>query len=121
MVYRVRRRSVSIQDHLVEHLHQIQEDISYYEGWLSTEAPELGHSYSTLVSTIRETVRPLMREAWSLRARPPWNGTPEGEREPDVRTAKETFLRDAREHLSPWWWVRRRVKRRYRAAHISFW
>jgi hypothetical protein len=116
MVYRVRRRSTSIQDDLVKHLHQIQEDISYYEGWLSTEAPELGQSYSVFVSTIRTTVRPLLRQAWSHRARPPWKGTPVGEIEPNIAAAKDAYLRDVREHLSSWWWVRRRVKRRYRGT-----
>ena len=113
MVYRVRRRSVEVQDELVQHLHQIQEDISFYEGWLSTEAPELGQSYAVFVSSVRSTVRPLLREAWARRARPPWKGTPVGEVEPDISVAKENYLRDVREHLSPWWWVRRRVRKRY--------
>lgn len=113
MVYRVRRRSETLQDELIGHLHQIQEDIAYYDGWLSAEAPELGRSYSLLVATIRTTVRPLLREAWAHRAQPPWKGTPTGEVEPDVAAAKRQYLQDVRDHLSRWWWVRRRVKKRY--------
>jgi hypothetical protein len=116
MVYRVRRRSVTLQDELVMHLHRVQEDIAYYEGWLSTEAPELGRSYATLVATIRTTVRPLIREAWSHPAQPPWKGTPTGEEEPDVGLARRQFLQDVHDHLSRWWWVRRRVRVRYRAS-----
>jgi hypothetical protein len=110
---------VTIQDDLVEHLHQIQEDIAYYEGWLSTEAPELGRSYSKLVATIRAVVRPLLREAWAQPAKPPWKGTPVGEREPDLVAAKLDYLQDVRDHLSRLWWVRRRVKIRNRTGRST--
>jgi hypothetical protein len=106
LVYRVRRRTEEGQGELLERLHRLQEEIAYYQGWLTTEAPQLGASYERLVEHVRVEVRPLLREAWSQPVRPPWEGTPEGEREPDVREASMRYLRDVRQHLSPWCWVR---------------
>jgi hypothetical protein len=112
VLYRVRRRSEASQDAIVSRLHQIYEEIEYFQGWLSTEAPELGRSYATLVEAIRMKVNEPLRVAWSVPARPPWVGTPTNEVLPDVREAEEKYLQDIRDHLSPWWWVQRRVKER---------
>jgi hypothetical protein len=112
VVYRVRRRTPAGQEDLLQHLHKLQEDIAYYQGWLATEAPALGVSYRRLVNGVRTEVGPLLREAWAEKVRPPWEGTPQGEKEPDVAMVSAHYLEDVREHLSVWWWVRRRVRTR---------
>lgn len=112
MLYRVRRRDPSSEAELVDRFHTLQEEIAYFDGWLSTEASELASSYRSLVEAVRAEVSPLIIEAWQEQARPPAEGRREEDRDPDVLAASGQFLLDAREHLSLWPWVRRRVAQR---------
>lgn len=114
-VYRVRRRASdgSTDGDLVKHFHDMQERISYYEGWLAMEAPELGRSYRALLGEVRSSCEPLVKDAWDRPGREPTTPTPENEKGPDLSDAKTAFVRDLNEHLSRRPWVRRRVKKRY--------
>jgi hypothetical protein len=114
-VYRVRRRASdrSTDRDLVRHFHDMQERISYYEGWLAMEAPELGRAYRALLGDVRSSCEPLVKEAWDRPGREPTTPTPENEKGPDLSDAKAAFVRDVNEHLSRRPWVRRRVKTRY--------
>jgi hypothetical protein len=112
MVYRVRRRCDGQEQELVGRFHDAQEDISYHEGWLATEAPALGRSYCTLVAAVRAAASPLIQDAWKEPVRALGEHTREADRHPDVRAAREAFLLDVREHLSIWPWVQHRVDER---------
>lgn len=104
-VYRVRRRAADGSDDraLVERLHDLQERIAYYQGWLCIEAADLGTSYQTFLDQVMAACRPLLQEAWSNPGREPNASTPSDERAPELSEAKETYLREVRKHLSRWW------------------
>lgn len=103
-VYRVRRRAVdgSEDRSLVQHFHDLQERIAYYQGWLCIEAADLGRSYQAFLDKVMAECQPLLRDAWSRPGREPTEPTPE-EPAPDLDAAKETYLREVRRHLSKWW------------------
>jgi hypothetical protein len=109
MVYRVRRRCDGQEQELVARFHDAQEDIAYHEGWLSTESAALGRSYCTFVAAVREASSPLIQTAWKEPVRALAEHTREADGHPVVRAARDAFLRDVRDHLSVWPWVRRRV------------
>ena len=121
MVYRVRRRSAGQEPELIAHFHEIQEQIHYHEGWIGTESPALAASYCTLVKTVRDVCAAPIREAWKAAPRDFANQTEPADVHPDVASAANAFLRDAREHLSPWPWVRWRVDRRNLKPSDSTW
>lgn len=104
-VYRVRRRDPdgSQDQELVQHFHELQERIAYYQGWMCIEAADLGRSYQHFLDTVMAECRPLIQDAWGDSGRLPTGPKPDGEREPQLAQAKETFLREVRQHLSPPW------------------
>ena len=104
-IYRVRRRAPddSQDETLVERFHELQERIAYYQGWLCIESSALGRSYQHFLEKILEECKPLLQEAWSRPGRKPTEPTPPDEPAPNLEEAKELFLRNVREHLSPWW------------------
>lgn len=104
-VYRVRRRAAdgSEDRELVKHMHDLQERIAYYQGWLCIEAADLGRSYQRFLDEVMEECKPLIQEAWTKPGRPPTEPTPADERAPNLSDAKERFLREVRQHLSHWW------------------
>jgi hypothetical protein len=112
MVYRVRRRSEQEDPKLVELFHARQEDITYFQGWISTESEEMGRAYSTLVLSLRAATKELIREAWTSQPTPPWDESHGQLKHPACQEASDKFLRDVRDHLSPWFCVRRRVAAR---------
>ena len=114
-VYRIRRRAAdgSTDRELVEHFHELQERIAYFEGWLAMEAPELGRSYCAFLDRVMSEARPLLQQAWNHPGRHPSEAAPPDEQHPRLDDAKQAFLTDVRDHLSRWWWVRGRVKDRY--------
>jgi hypothetical protein len=112
MVYRVRRRCEGQEQELVARFHDAQEDISYHEGWLSTESAALGRSYCKFVAAVRAAASPLIQAAWKEPVRPLVEHTRDGDGHPDVRAVRDAFMLDVREHLSIWPWVRRRVDER---------
>jgi hypothetical protein len=114
-IYRVRRRAPdgSRDQNLVEHFHDMQERIAYYQSWLALEAPELGRSYGRFLDEVMDAAKPLIQEAWKSPGRDPSLEPPEDDKHPNLLAAKHDFLRDVREHLSSWWWVSRRVKTRF--------
>lgn len=104
-VHRVRRRAADGSEDraLVEHFHQLQERIAYYQGWLCIEAADLGRSYQNFLDKVLAECQPLLQEAWSKPGREPTEPTPNDERAPELKEAKETYLREVRKHLAPWW------------------
>jgi hypothetical protein len=105
LIYRVRRRAPdgSQDRELVERFHAMQESIAYYEGWLSIENKELGMAYQRFLAQVVLECRPLLREAWAKPGREPTEPTPDDEKGPRLRQAKEAFLCDVRRYLQPWW------------------
>lgn len=114
MLYRIRRRTDGPDQEtaLVERFHELQEEISFHQGWLMAEDPALGRSYDRLVCHIKKETEELIRAAWSCAGRRPTEAPPDGEKNPAIKSECERFLTDVREHLSPRPWVRRRVKTR---------
>lgn len=105
MLYRIRRRSGDVADDraLVEKFHKLQEDLDYYEGWLSTESLWLGRSYGRFVESVRTSCKTLIDEAWKCPVRKPSEGTSAGDKHPDIDEASRAFLFDLRAHFSPIW------------------
>jgi hypothetical protein len=120
--YRVRRRSADDAELHANHLHDLWEEVAFYEAWLATEAPELGWSYRQLVRQIKQSVSPLITAAWSEPPKPMSEELPQDEQRPDtlpeVVRARDQFLEDIRRHTSIWPWNRRDLYRRYR-GHVS--
>lgn len=118
--YRVRRRSPDDESVVIKHLHDLWEEVDFYEGWLATEAPELGWSYGQLVEQIKRSVSPLITTAWAKPAEPMSDDLPKDELRPEalseVTAARDQYLEDIRRHMSVWPWRRRELYRRYRAS-----
>lgn len=112
MLYRVRRRGEGTGNDLVERFHVLQETIAYHEGWLATESPALARSYCKLIDAVRDAVSPLIKQAWTDEPRARSHQRIDGDEDPNVRSARDDFLRDARDHLSLWPWVRLGVIKR---------
>lgn len=118
--YRVRRRLPEDAENLLTHLHDLWEEVAYYEAWLATEAPELGWSYGQLVKQITQSVSPLIAAAWSKPPQPMSEELADDEQRPDTlpegMRAREQYLGDIRRYMSIWPWSRWKLYRRYRAA-----
>jgi hypothetical protein len=115
-IYRVRRRPQdgSGDTDLVRHFHEMQERIAYYEGWLAMESPQLGRAYKRFLREVMDEARPLIQDAWSHLGCPPTGQTNPDDQAPALNEAKGRFLLDVREHLSRWFWVRGRLRKRER-------
>jgi hypothetical protein len=117
--YRVRRRSPAEEDRVIQHLHDLWEDVAFYEAWLATEAPELAWSYSQLVKQIKNSVRPLITDAWATDPQPMSDELPHDEQRPEALPemiqARRQYLEDVRRHMSAWPLSRRDLYRRYHA------
>ncbi len=113
MVYRVRRRVPASEPAIIEHGHEIQERIAYYEGWLASESVSLRNSYRIFLQEVKGQTAGLIAEAWQEPPRSADQMTQEQDEHPDVERASSDFLRDVRAHLSLWpprrWrlWTRR--------------
>ena len=96
MVYRVWRRAPdeSEEKDLKKHFHDLQERITYYCGWLSTESGELGTAYEDLVKECKDQSRPLIQKGWGSDPLPLKDPLvlPDGLQLPDLTAAKQEFL-----------------------------
>ena len=62
-----RRRSSNPEDERIRistELRKVQEDISYYSAWLSTESRFVSEAYDALVLKLREVAGGAIRDAW---------------------------------------------------------
>ncbi len=114
MLYRIRRRTDGPEQvaALVEQFHSLQEQITFYQGWITTESPALGRSYERLVRHVKSETEGLIRHAWRCSGRAPDQDAPADEKHPNIRPECSCFLADVRDHLSPWPWSRHRVETR---------
>jgi hypothetical protein len=66
--YIVRRRRASNSEderiRISSELRKVQEDISYYSAWLSTESRHVSHAYEALIHKLRETAGGEIRKSW---------------------------------------------------------
>jgi hypothetical protein len=97
--------------------HRLWEDIRYYQAWLLIESKELGYSYARFTAAVQATCDHYIEEAWPRRSDIPkpleWLDV---EPHPDTYQQElDSFLRDARDHLSFNPWRRRAMRRRIRA------
>jgi len=104
-IYRLRRRAPDCsQDRdLVEHFHQLQERIAYYQGWLAIENVELGKAYQEFLNTVLRECKPLIQAAWQKPGRDPTQPPPADDVHPDLTAAKDRYLAAVRWHLASWW------------------
>jgi hypothetical protein len=69
MPYAVRRRdpdnAADERRRLSEELRAIQFRLSYYESWISIEAPSVGRQYTAMVGKLRAVAGGAMRDAWN--------------------------------------------------------
>ena len=99
-----RRRSSSPEDERIRistELRKIQEDISYYSSWLTTESQHVSAAYDRLVSRLREVAGAEIHRAWT---EPPVDSDDEMNMNDlglgVLRTEEQAFLMEARYHLS---------------------
>ena len=102
MLYRVRRRRGGKKEEslLVNRFHKLQEEISYYQGILSSESTFLGRSYGKLVAEIKRQNSSLIRNAWGIKPMPVHKLVYKKEIIPNVKDAEKDFLFDMRCWLS---------------------
>lgn len=114
LYYRVRRRKAEDPYELVRLFHEAQEEITYHEGWLATESRTLGAAYAAFVTAVKDETRPRIQKAWADPPCDPDEGleVPDGEH-PHVEAAKQKFVGDVRDHLSPWPWDWHALGERY--------
>jgi hypothetical protein len=85
---------------IAEGLQKVQEDLSYFTGWVGTESPRVANAYRELVRQTREIAGSQMREAWL--AEP--NTTDAGMNMPDIglqhlAASEQKFLNEASNNL----------------------
>lgn len=104
LAYRVARRGGSEEEAraLVERFHDLQERLTFHEGWIGSESRYLQKSYRKFVSQTRVAFEDPIRNAWeSGQINPVWGKVQIDAADPPDG---DTFLRDVRAHLSiqPW-------------------
>jgi hypothetical protein len=115
LYYRVRRRDGEGEQEIVAMFHDAQEAIDYHEGWLSIESESLGRAYRRFVSSIKTAAGPLIQQAWNDDPVKAKDGiTPDSGIHLDLGDAKDVFLGDVADHLSPWPWRWVALKMRYK-------
>jgi hypothetical protein len=114
-LYRVRRRDPNKPYELAGQFHQLQEQIDFHQGWISSESSELGRAYERFISAIKQLTVEEIRSAWRNDPCRPEDGfTLQDEHHPDVKPVKDQFIEDARDHLAIGrFWRRRGLKQRY--------
>jgi len=98
---------------IADELREVQEDLSYFTGWVGTESPRVAHAYRELVRRTREIAGSQMREAWL--ADP--NTSDSGMNMPNLglqhlEPYEDAFLNEASNNLvslSTRWWRRLRT------------
>lgn len=60
---RVNDEPASLQ-RLVEHGHELQERLARSEAWVTAESKKMGADYTSLVTSVKAAVGPLLKEAW---------------------------------------------------------
>lgn len=112
MLYRVRRRETGQERELIDGFHALQDQLSYYVGWIGSESRVMKKSYDHLVKQVKVRTEPLITQAWGEPPRSaPGNAAP-ADVHPDLTDLTNNFLADVRSHLSPWPW--RKVAVRWR-------
>lgn len=106
MLYRVRRRAMGneAERQLIEYFHNLQEQLNYFQGILSSESKSLGKSYEKFVNTVKRENVILIQQAWESNIRKPNDGTPKKEVHPNINSKAEQFLKDVRQWLA-WWQI----------------
>lgn len=113
--YRVRRRDPDRPYEVAAHIHELQEKVNFYEGWISSESPALGRAYCRLVLTIKSATAEPIRQAWIQEpVRPDEGFSVEPLRASRIPAAKDRFISDLRDHLGFSPFRRKALKRRYK-------
>jgi len=103
--YRIRRRvddNAETLRGLADRMHQLQESLLFYRGWLEVELPEARDEFASLIAAVKTAAGEAIREAW----RNPPSPRPEdmniGElniETSDVEEALTRLARVMRDHL----------------------
>jgi hypothetical protein len=118
MLYRVRTRPPGGAQELLNRFDELQVEIDYYQGWVSSEGRWIGRSYYRLVTEIQDKTIPLLQLAWKMsdEERLPTNDDRDAAGHPATQRDSERFFDDVRNHLSflffPKLWVIWRNRRR---------
>ena len=91
----------------------MQEDISYYSAWLSTESEHVSEAYNDLIGKLREVAGGAIRNAWS---EPPIDDDTQMNIADfglgALKPLKQAYLREVGDLLSLWpRWLRRAVRK----------
>jgi hypothetical protein len=84
MLYRVRRRSPGQERELVDHFHDLQDDLTYHKAWVGSESRYMGRSYDALAMGVKSATASLIIKAWSDPVRPLPGGALPDDEFPDV-------------------------------------
>jgi hypothetical protein len=117
MLYRVRRRSDEETRDLVNSFHELQDKLSYFQGWIGSESKYMSRSYARLVRGIKGETEALIEKAWQEPGNPiPGNAPATEDDHPDITHYVDAFAADLRSHLSPLPWRKLAVAYRNRQA-----
>ena len=107
-----RRRASNPEDERIRistELRKVQEDISYYSAWLTTESSHVSEAYDSLIAEMRAFAGAAIREAWETQPM----SDDSGMAMPDfglavLKPLKERYLSEVATHLaSTPRWLRR--------------
>jgi hypothetical protein len=116
MLYRLRRREAGQERELINHFHDLQDRLAYYQAWIGSESEYMKRSYDSFVMGVKGKTEPLITTAWSEPIRPAPGNAREDDEHPEVSDLTDTFLADVRDHLSPWPWRKVAVRSRNKPA-----
>jgi len=104
MLYRVRTRAPGSEHDLFKRFDELQVEIDYYQGWTASEGRAIGRSYARLVADIQAKTNLLIQLAWKMtdEERLAANDYRDSAGHPKTGLARDRFLKDVRNHLSPW-------------------
>lgn len=98
MPYRILRRDRESSAHpLTESMHDLQEEIAFYEAWIAVESTQISAAYRDLIVDLRKQVVPHLQAAWQ--SDPPESPNV-GNRYPvDVEKPRNRYIQAVRTHL----------------------
>ena len=101
--WRVHRRpndNVETRLQLVERMHALQEELAFYDAWISVDAPVVATKYRELIGEVKRQVAPHLQTAWNHVPASEEPGMNIGNLYPvDIGRARQSYIHAVRNHL----------------------
>lgn len=104
--YRILRRqgsSPEVREKLAEKIHEIQQDLLFYKGWIRIQDQKVADAYDALLSATRREAGSAMSEAWKAAPRSSDAEMPLGKPFdfPEMRQKRNDYVFVVRQQLKP--------------------